>query len=139
MEERDLRQALQVLESYKGQMGALSRQVNILQVSLEESVRARETLKAFADAKEGDEVLVPVGASVFVAAKVTGSRKAVVGIGSRVSVDKDLDEASEFMGSAVIEIQEALKKAGGAFSEVQTAANNLADAINAEYEARQQS
>jgi hypothetical protein len=43
------------------------------------------------------------------------------------------------MGSAVIEIQEALKKAGSAFSEVQNAANNLADAINAEYEARQQS
>ncbi|MEA4978198.1 MAG: prefoldin subunit alpha [Methanomassiliicoccaceae archaeon] len=138
MEEKDLRQALQVLESYKGQMETLSRQINILQVSLEESVRARETLKAFASAKEGDDVLVPIGASVFVAAKVTGSRKAVVGIGNRISVDKDLAEATEYMGSGVVEIQEALKKASNAFSEMQSAANNLADAINAEYEARQQ-
>ncbi|MDN5357196.1 MAG: prefoldin subunit alpha [Candidatus Methanomethylophilaceae archaeon] len=137
MEEKDLRQALQVLESYKGQMETLSRQINILQVSLEESVRARETLKAFADAKEGDEVLVPIGASVFVAAKVTGSREAIVGIGNRVSIDKDLTEATEYLGSGVVEIQEALKKASAAFSEMQSAANNLADAINAEYEARQ--
>lgn len=138
MEEKDLRQALQVLESYKGQMETLSRQINILQVSLEESVRARETLKVFASAKEGDEILVPIGASVFVAAKVTGSRKAVVGIGNRISVDKDLADATEYMGSGVVEIQEALKKASNAFSEMQSAANNLAEAINAEYEARQQ-
>lgn len=138
MEDKDLRQALQVLESYKERMENLSRQMSIIQASLEDAVRARETLKAFADAKEGDEVLVPIGASVFVTAKVTGNKKAVVGIGSRVSVDKDLSEASEYMGSSVVELQEALKKTSSAFGELQAAANNLADMINAEYEARQQ-
>ncbi|MGI6471847.1 MAG: prefoldin subunit alpha [Candidatus Methanomethylophilaceae archaeon] len=137
MEERDLRQAMLVLESYKEQMDALGQQMAMLQTSLEESVRARETLKAFKDAEEGDEILVPVGASVFVTAKVTDKREALVGIGNKISVGKELPEAEEFMSTVVIELQESLKRISNTYSEIQTAANNLAAAVNAEYESRQ--
>lgn len=137
MEEKDLRQAMLVLESYKNQLDALGRQINLLQTSLEESVRAMETLKSFKEAKEGDEILVPIGASIFVTAKVTDCKNAVVGIGSKVSVDKELGEAENFIGSVVIELRESLKKVNGSYAEVNTAATNLAAAINAEYESRQ--
>lgn len=137
MEEKDLRQAMLVLESYKEQMDALSQQIAMLQNSLEESVRARETLKVFKDAEEGDEILVPVGASVFVTAKVTDKKEALVGIGNKITVGKELPEAEEFMSSVVIEIQESLKRITATYSEIQTAANNLAAAVNAEYESRQ--
>lgn len=126
-----------VLESYKEQMDALSQQIAMLQNSLEESVRARETLKVFKDAEEGDEILVPVGASVFVTAKVTDKKEALVGIGNKITVGKELPEAEEFMSSVVIEIQESLKRITATYSEIQTAANNLAAAVNAEYESRQ--
>ena len=126
-----------VLESYKEQMDALGQQMAMLQTSLEESVRARETLKAFKDAEEGDEILVPVGASVFVTAKVTDKREALVGIGNKISVGKELPEAEEFMSTVVIELQESLKRISNTYSEIQTAANNLAAAVNAEYESRQ--
>ena len=126
-----------VLESYKNQLDALGRQINLLQTSLEESVRAMETLKSFKEAKEGDEILVPIGASIFVTAKVTDCKNAVVGIGSKVSVDKELGEAENFIGSVVIELRESLKKVNGSYAEVNTAATNLAAAINAEYESRQ--
>lgn len=126
-----------VLESYKEQMDALSQQMAMLQTSLEESVRARETLRVFKDAKEGDEILVPVGASVFVTAKVTDKKEALVGIGNKITVGKELPEAEEFMSSVVIEIQESLKRISSTYSEIQTAASNLAAAVNAEYESRQ--
>ena len=109
----------------------------MLQTSLEESVRARETLRVFKDAKEGDEILVPVGASVFVTAKVTDKKEALVGIGNKITVGKELPEAEEFMSSVVIEIQESLKRISSTYSEIQTAASNLAAAVNAEYESRQ--
>ena len=89
------------------------------------------------EAKEGDEILVPIGASIFVTAKVTDCKNAVVGIGSKVSVDKELGEAENFIGSVVVELRESLKKVNGSYAEVNTAATNLAAAINAEYESRQ--
>ncbi len=137
MEDKDLRQAMLVLESYKEQLEVMRQQINLVQSSLEESTRARETLKVFKDAKEGEEILIPIGASVFVNAKITNSDKAIVGVGNKLSVTKDLPEAADYMNSITIELQEALKKVSGTYSEVQTAANNLSAAINAKYEARQ--
>ena len=137
MEDKDLRQALMVLESYKEQLGILQHQIELVQSSLEESIRARETLKVFKDAKEGDEILIPIGASVFVNAKVTKSDKAIVGVGNKISVTKDLSEATDYMNSIVIELQEALKKVSSTYSEVKIKADNLSAGINAEYEARQ--
>lgn len=138
MEEKDLRQAMLVLESYREQLDTLRRQINLVQSSLEESVRARETINKFKDAEEGDEIFVPIGASVFVPAKVTGKKQAIVGVGSRVSVEKGLQDTEDYVNSLVIELQESLKKINKAYSEIQAAAENLTATVNAEYSARQQ-
>ena len=94
MNDDELRQALATLETMKVQLDAMAQQARFFQLSLEETMRAHDTLDAFAKAKEGDEVLVPAGASSFVIATVTSKRKAVVGIGNKVSIDMDLDEAA---------------------------------------------
>ncbi len=138
MEEKDLRQAMLVLESYREQLDTLRRQITLVQSSLEESVRARETINKFKDAEEGDEIFVPIGASVFVPAKVTGKKQAIVGVGSRVSVEKRLQDTEDYVNSLVIELQESLKKINKAYSEIQAAAENLTATVNEEYSARQQ-
>lgn len=127
-----------VLESYREQLDTLRRQITLVQSSLEESVRARETINKFKDAEEGDEIFVPIGASVFVPAKVTGKKQAIVGVGSRVSVEKRLQDTEDYVNSLVIELQESLKKINKAYSEIQAAAENLTATVNEEYSARQQ-
>ncbi|HKM13798.1 MAG TPA: prefoldin subunit alpha [Candidatus Methanomethylophilaceae archaeon] len=137
MEDKDLRQAMMVLESYNEQLEVLRQQIELVQYSLEESVRARETLRVFKDAKEGEEILIPIGASVFVNAKVTNSDKAIIGVGNKISITKDIPGAADYMNSIAIELQEALKKVSSAYSELQIKTNKLSAAINAEYEAKQ--
>ena len=138
MNDDELRQALTVLEAYKSQLDALTQQAQLFQVSLDEALRARETLKAFLNAKEGDEILVPVGALSFVPAKATGGKKAIVGIGSRMSVEKDLDSAVAFMDGTVKDITEALKRSGETISEMEMSARNLSLAVQQEYQRRKQ-
>ena len=58
MEDAELRQAISVAESYKQRVEALSRQVQVLRVSLDEVTMASNALKAFKDAKDGDEIMV---------------------------------------------------------------------------------
>ena len=107
-------------------------------MSFEETVRANETLGAFAKAKEGDEILVPVGASSFVTAKVTASPKAVVGIGNKISVEKSIEEAIAFIGGNLEEIKDALTKLNESMQEMDAAARSLAAAVQQEYQRRQQ-
>jgi len=138
MNDDELRQALSLLDVYKAQLEALAGQGQILQMSLEETLRARETMKAMLTAKDGDEILIPVGASSFVPAKAAGSGKAIVGVGNRMSVEKNLDEAVKFFDEGVNELSEALKKVGESINEMEMNARNLSMAVQQEYQRRQQ-
>jgi len=138
MNDDELRQALSVLEVYKSQLEALAQQAQIFQMSLEEAIKARETMKAFLNAKEGDELLIPVGGASFVFAKATDSKKAIVGIGSRISVDMELNDAVAYMENTVKEISEAYKRSGEAITEMEMNARNLSLTVQQEYQRRQQ-
>ena len=138
MNDGEFRQAMATLEAYKVQLDAMAQQSNFFKLSLEETLRARDTLKAFADAREGDEILVPAGASSFVIATVTSKRKAIVGIGNKVSIDMDLSDAADYMAKGAEEVQEALKKLSEAIQEMNVKARELSLAVQQEYQRRQQ-
>jgi len=137
MKDEELRQAMAVLESYNAQLESITRQVKLLQISLEETNRARESLLALKEAKEGDEILLPVGASSFVTVKVAAEKKVIVGVGSRVSVEKSLDDAVTFMAKNGDDIAGALNKAVNALNEVEGMTSQLTEAIQNEYRNRQ--
>ncbi len=138
MNDDELRQALAALDAYKNQLNSLTQQSQLLQMSYEETLAASRTLASLVDAKEGDEIMVPVGASSFITAKVTSSPKAVVGVGNKVSVEKDLTDAVEYMKSNLEEIADALKKLNESMQEMDAAARNLSLAVQQEYQRRQQ-
>ncbi len=138
MNDDELRQALAALEAYKNQLDALTQQSQLLQMSYQETLAASQTLASLVNAKEGDEIMVPVGASSFVTAKVTSSPKAVVGIGNKVSVEKNLEDAVEFMKANLAEITDALTKLTESMQEMDAAARNLSMAVQQEYQRRQQ-
>ncbi|MDR2865877.1 MAG: prefoldin subunit alpha [Methanomassiliicoccaceae archaeon] len=138
MNDDELRQALYALDVYKAQLDGFAQQAQILQMSLEEAVRARETLKALLDAKEGEELLIPIGAQSFVYARAAGINKAIIGIGNRVSVEKELSDAATYMDGSVKEITEVLKKTGDSITEMDAHAKNISLAVQQEYQRRQQ-
>ena len=138
MNDDELRQALATLETMKVQLDAMAQQAGFFQLSLEETMRAHDTLDAFAKAKEGDEVLVPAGASSFVIATVTSKRKAVVGIGNKVSIDMDLDEAAKYMADSANEVKDAIQKLNENMRQMDSQARSLSMSIQQEYQRRQQ-
>ena len=137
MNDDELRQAMATLETLKMQLDAMTQQLKFFQLALEETLRAHSTLDAFAKAKEGEEILVPAGASSFVKATITSERKAIVGIGNKVSVDMGIEEAAAYMKTSAEEVQEAIKRLSEAINETDSKARTLAVSIQNEYERRQ--
>ena len=136
MNDEELRQAARTPDSYNQQLENTSRQIRLLQASRDETVRASRTLEALADAKEGDEVLIPIGASSFVTVKVTDKKTAVVGIGNKISVDKEYSDAKDFMDRNSAEISDAIQKSVAAMQEIQQYTEDLAAAVQDEYRKR---
>lgn len=138
MNDDELRQMLALMESYKNRTEALSRQVTVLRSTLDEVNMANESIKALMAAKEGDEIMVPIGASSFMNVKVTSNKNIVVGVGSGISVEKTPENANKYMEANAAELSEALKKTVDALQEVQQALSTVSEAVQVEYMNRQQ-
>lgn len=105
--ETELRRGLAVLDQFRAQIEALAQQQEIVRVSLEEHMRARETLTRYQKAGRGAEVLVPVGAQSFLVAEVRDPDKAFVGIGSDLIAYDAIPTQLERLDARIRSITEA--------------------------------
>lgn len=110
MNEQELRQALGALEVYKAQLEGITEQAQLVQMSLEEYSRAKVTLTEFLRTQENDELLVPVGGSCFVKARVSDNQKVLIGVGAGVTMEKSVEESLQTIDVRVQEMLDALKK-----------------------------
>jgi len=136
--EQELRQALATLEVMRAQAQSLAEQQQLLQLSLEEYSRALETLNQWKNAKEGDEILVPLGGNSFVFAKVASSDKSLVGIGSGISVERSSEEAIKTVETRIKELTEGMKKINDSLTVLETRSQSLTQMVQAEYDKMQQ-
>jgi len=107
MSEKQLRQTMSALELSKAQLDNLSRQQELIRGSLDEHLRAKETVEAFSKTAEGEEVLLPAGAGVFLHAKVGDAKTGITNIGAGVMMEKDLAEISKILDSRIADLKAA--------------------------------
>ena len=103
--EEELSQSMEELEMAKMRLDNMSKEAELLQMSINEHVRAIETLKAYAKTGDGKDILIPVGAGTFIPARSTGSDRTLVAIGSGLSVEKKLDDAVAALEKAAGDIE----------------------------------
>ncbi|MGQ0797361.1 MAG: prefoldin subunit alpha [Methanobacteriota archaeon] len=117
--ETDVRRGVAILEQYRAQIEAFAQQQEIVRVSLEEHLRARETLSRYRQAGVGTEVLVPVGAQSFLVGEVKDAEKAFVGIGSDLVVFDAIPAQLERLDTRIKSITDAANAIGQRLAELQ--------------------
>ncbi len=133
MSEQEMRQAMAALEAYKAQLEAIDEQGQLLQMSLEDYSRAKDTLEAVAKGKAGDELLLPVGGGAYVYASIVRNDRALVGVGTGVSMDKPMEEAIAIVEARIGELMDALKKVGESRTVLESKMQQVAQLIQQEY------
>lgn len=134
MNEQELRQAMGAMEVYKSQLEGIGEQQQLIQMSLEEYARAKGTLSQFKMASIGDELLVPVGGSAFIRAKVADNQKILIGVGTGVSVEKDVEEALQVIDVRMQEMLDAGKKLNESRQVIEMKSAQLGQMLQGEYE-----
>ena len=132
--EAELRRGLAVLDQYREQLETLAQQQEIVRVSLEEHMRARETLVRYQQAGKGAEVLVPVGANAFVVAEVKDPEKALVGVGSDIVLFDDIPKQLERLDARIKSIGEAMAAIGQRLAELQERAETQSASVQGMYD-----
>ncbi|UCD92003.1 MAG: prefoldin subunit alpha [Methanobacteriota archaeon] len=109
MTTEELQRAVAEYERQRAELEALARQDELLSLSLEEYMRAKETMTRYQKGGKGAEILVPIGANSFLFAEIKDSDKAVVGIGSDLNVVEKMDDAITRLEGRIEDLTNAQK------------------------------
>ncbi len=105
--EAEFRRAVSILDTYKAQLENLQKQQELLALSVEELMRARETMSRYGEAGKGAQILVPIGGNAFLFGKIADHENAIMGIGSDVLVEEGIPKAIERLDGRIKQVQEA--------------------------------
>jgi prefoldin alpha subunit len=132
--ETDLRRGLAVLDQYREQIETLGQQQDLVRMSLEDHMRARETLDQYQKAGRGAEVLVPVGANSFLVAESKDVDRAFVSIGSDLVVHDEIPKQIERLDARIKSITEAANAIGQRLADLQRRAEAQGAAVQDLYD-----
>lgn len=136
-DEAALRESMMRLETAKAQLEALSKQQELIQLAVEEHVKARETVKNLVKSASGNELMVPVGADSYIFAKSSERKDVVLGVGSGVSVQRSAEEAEKILDERVEELAQAFHKVAEMAARTEETIQELSDKLQQEYEKAQ--
>jgi prefoldin alpha subunit len=135
--ERQFREDYAMLESAKSQLDALGKQQQLIQLAVEEHVRARETVKALTTGNPGDDVLIPIGADSYIHAKISDNRNAIVGVGSNTSIRRTPEEAEKILDEKLDELARAFKAVSERAAKLEEMVQGLSEKVQEQYDAMQ--
>ena len=105
--EDQFRRLLFELRLMEGSAQTFNSRLQLLTTALGDLKLAQQSLRDLKDVEADTPLLVPVGGSALVNAQLGDLSKVVMGIGARVSVEMDLEEAIENVNERIAEIEKA--------------------------------
>jgi prefoldin alpha subunit len=132
--EQELRDNYVLMETAKAQLEGLAKQQELIQLAVEEHVRARETIKQMAKGNPGDDILIPLGADSYIHAKISDNRDAIVGAGSGVSIKRTPDEAEKILDSKIDDLSRAFKSISDKAAETEALVQEITQKVQDQME-----
>jgi prefoldin alpha subunit len=136
-DEQKFREDYTMLESAKAQLEALAKQQQLIQLAVEENVRARETIKSLIKGSPGDEILIPVGADSYIHAKISDNRNAIVGVGSNTSIRRTPEEAEKILDEKIDDLSRAFKAVMDRAAQLEAMVQDLSEKVQQQYDIMQ--
>ncbi|MCS4542182.1 MAG: prefoldin subunit alpha [Euryarchaeota archaeon] len=104
-EREQLQKMLAELDYYQTQLQVLQQQSQLIDASISDILIADQTLTEIGKLPEGTEILVPIGGSSFIQAKITNTKTVIVGLGADTSTKKTIEDAQKTLQERLSEAQ----------------------------------
>jgi prefoldin alpha subunit len=94
-----------LIEYYKNQLAAIDQQFSFLQATINDYAQAKITIEKMKNAKNGTEILIPIGGGTFTFADAKDTSKILTDVGSGIVVEKNPDEAIAVLNKRIQSLQ----------------------------------
>lgn len=117
-QEEELRRLSVELRLLEQTAEAIQSRVNMVNTVITDLTYAAMTLGGLEKEKENSELLVPIGGSSYVRAKLANPDKVIVGMGAGVSVEKTFPEAKEIVKKRLEDLEKTRMSLQHQFAQV---------------------
>ena len=116
--EEELRKLSMEMRYLEQTAEALQQRISMVNAAITDLTYANMTLDGIEKEKENAELLVPIGGSAYVKAKLADTNKVIVGMGAGVSMEKTLVEAKITLKERLDELEKTMNSAQQQFTQV---------------------
>jgi len=96
----------------------LQQRIGMINAAIRDLTYADMTLESIEKEEKNADLLVPIGGSSYVKAKLADKEKIVVGMGAGVSVEKPLPEAKQIFKERLDELEKTMNSAQQQFAQI---------------------
>ncbi|HJH32073.1 MAG TPA: prefoldin subunit alpha [Methanosarcinaceae archaeon] len=93
--EQDVRNLAMQHQELQKRAEMTQQQMGAIQMAADDCIRAINAIDELKDAKDGVEMMLPIGSNSYIHAKLNKVDKIVVNVGAGISVEKTMDDAKE--------------------------------------------
>jgi prefoldin alpha subunit len=116
--EEELRKLSVELRYLEQTADTLQQRISMVNAAISDLTYANMTLDGIEKEKENSELLVPIGGSAYVKARLAETNTVIVGMGAGVSIEKTLAEARVTLKERLDELEKTMNSAQQQFSQV---------------------
>jgi len=138
MSEQELRETMSAIDINRAQLDNVSRQQEMVRLSVEEHLRAHETLAQYFKAEENEEILVPIGAGVFLHARVGNKTSCIAPVGAGVMMEKEMADITKMLDKQIEELKKASTELAEQAEKISYAIEELSKNAREQYNTLQQ-
>ena len=117
-EEEELRKLSVEMRFLEQTAETLQQRIGMVNAAMTDLSYANTALEKLEKEKENTELLVPIGGSSYIKAKLTSHDKVIVGMGANVSIEKTLPEAKVLIKERLEELEKSMRSAQQQFSQI---------------------
>jgi prefoldin alpha subunit len=117
-EEEELRKLSVEMRFLEQTAETLQQRISMVNAAMTDLSYANTALENLEKEKENAELLVPIGGSSYIKAKLTSHDKVIVGMGANVSIEKTLPEAKVLIKERLEELEKSMRSAQQQFSQI---------------------
>ena len=124
--EEGMQEALAKMEQMRGDMSSLMEQEKMLQNMMEDISAAEDTLERMKGVSEAEDILVPIGGSIYLKAKTIPGEAVLTDVGSGIHMEKGQEDASDIIEERKRDIEEGLEEVTKAAKELESNYRDIA-------------
>jgi len=113
------------LRQYQAQAQATSQELLFVQQAIAEHEKAIETIKQLKKLKQGDELIVPIGANSSIYVTLSATDSVIVMIGGGVSAEKDPDSSAQYLKEKKEELELSQREMAGIMQQIEQEAQKV--------------